>query len=136
MAFIPVLQCFTVTRVYTVSLSIIPVCLIVFWYAWVCLCVCVVLCAAFTKRAHIVRAMLEAICWQTREVLDAMQRDRGADSGLAVLRVDGGASKNDLLMQMQVSCCYTDSAGRLLVLLESASACVPAVLVYREICAM
>ena len=49
--------------------------------------------------AHIARATLEAIALQTRDVIDAMT----ADSGLAPtsLRVDGGAARNDLLMQMQ-----------------------------------
>lgn len=50
-------------------------------------------------RAHLARATLEAICFQTRAVLDAMVRDSGV--GLDVLRVDGGATANDLLMQMQ-----------------------------------
>jgi glycerol kinase len=53
----------------------------------------------FHTRAHIARATLEAICFQTREVLDAMAADSGAR--LAVLKVDGGATVNDLLMQMQ-----------------------------------
>eukprot|EP00798_Chlamydomonas_sp_ICE-L_P019246 gene19246-25876_t len=54
----------------------------------------------FTNKAHIARAMLEAICFQTREVLDAMRMD--ADLGdLTILRVDGGCTKNDLLMQLQ-----------------------------------
>ena len=53
-----------------------------------------------TTRAHIVRAMLEAICFQTRDVMEAMQRDADVAS-LACLFVDGGASQNDLLMQMQ-----------------------------------
>jgi glycerol kinase len=50
-------------------------------------------------RAHLVRATLEAICFQCREVADAMARDSGRP--LAALRVDGGATANDLLMQMQ-----------------------------------
>ena len=52
-----------------------------------------------TGRAHIVRAALESIAFQTNDVLEAMKRD----SGLApsVLRVDGGASNNDFLMQFQ-----------------------------------
>ena len=45
--------------------------------------------------------MLEAICFQTREVLEAMRKDADV-AGLKLLRVDGGASRNDLLMQMQV----------------------------------
>lgn len=52
-----------------------------------------------TTRAHIARATLESIAWQTRDVLEAMQQDAGA--ALDVLRVDGGASANALLMQMQ-----------------------------------
>lgn len=54
----------------------------------------------FTTRAHVVRALLEAICFQTREVLDAMRADADV-SHMGVLRVDGGAAKNDLLMQLQ-----------------------------------
>ncbi len=52
-----------------------------------------------TTRAHIARAALEAIAWQVADVFGAM----AADSGIALkeLRVDGGASRNDLLMQMQ-----------------------------------
>jgi glycerol kinase len=52
-----------------------------------------------TTKAHIARATLEAIAFQTRDVIDAMT----ADSGLALttLRVDGGAARNDLLMQIQ-----------------------------------
>lgn len=48
--------------------------------------------------------MLEAICFQTREVLDAMHADADAckmKMSLLALRVDGGASSNDLLMQLQ-----------------------------------
>ncbi len=49
--------------------------------------------------AHIARAALESIAFQTADVLDAMQ----ADSGIAIteLRVDGGAARNDFLMQFQ-----------------------------------
>ena len=52
-----------------------------------------------TTKAHLARATLESIALQTVDVLDVMQRD----SGIAIdeLRVDGGASTNDLLMQMQ-----------------------------------
>jgi len=52
-----------------------------------------------TTAAHIARATLEAIAFQSRDVLDAMQADSGIT--LAELRVDGGASSNDLLMQIQ-----------------------------------
>jgi glycerol kinase len=52
-----------------------------------------------TNRAHIVRAALESIAYQTREVVTAM----ASDSGLRpeVLRVDGGAARNDFLCQFQ-----------------------------------
>lgn len=52
-----------------------------------------------TTAAHIARATLEAIAMQSRDVLHAMQDDSGIE--LADLRVDGGASANDLLMQIQ-----------------------------------
>jgi len=52
-----------------------------------------------TTRAHLARATLEAIACQTRDVLEAMQQDAGAK--LNVLKVDGGATANNLLMQMQ-----------------------------------
>jgi glycerol kinase len=49
--------------------------------------------------AHIARAALESIAYQTADVLDAMRQDSKLD--LSELRVDGGASRNDLLMQFQ-----------------------------------
>ena len=52
-----------------------------------------------TTKAHIARAALEAIAFQSAEVLLAMQRD--ARQPLVELRVDGGATSNDLLMQFQ-----------------------------------
>jgi glycerol kinase len=52
-----------------------------------------------TTKAHIARAALEAIAFQSAEVLMAMQRD--ARQPLVELRVDGGATANDLLMQFQ-----------------------------------
>jgi glycerol kinase len=52
-----------------------------------------------TTAAHIARATLEAIAMQSRDVLKAMQDDAGIE--LAELRVDGGASANNLLMQVQ-----------------------------------
>ncbi len=52
-----------------------------------------------TSRAHIARAALEAIAYQSADVLAAMQRDSG--QVLSELRVDGGAAANDLLMQFQ-----------------------------------
>lgn len=52
-----------------------------------------------TTRAHIARATLDAIALQSRDVLDAMNQDSGIQ--LSALRVDGGAARNDLLMQIQ-----------------------------------
>ncbi|MGQ0654793.1 MAG: glycerol kinase GlpK [Betaproteobacteria bacterium] len=52
-----------------------------------------------TSPAHIARAALESIAFQSAELLEAMQKD--ADSKLTELRVDGGAAANDLLMQFQ-----------------------------------
>ncbi|MGK7922844.1 MAG: glycerol kinase GlpK [Trichodesmium sp.] len=51
------------------------------------------------KRANMVRAVLEAIAFQVKEVVDAMNKDTG--SPMVKLRVDGGASKNNFLMQFQ-----------------------------------
>jgi glycerol kinase len=52
-----------------------------------------------TTRGHIARAALEAIAFQSAEVLNAMQKDAGQP--LLELRVDGGATANDLMMQFQ-----------------------------------
>ena len=52
-----------------------------------------------STRAHIARAALEAIALQSADIFGAMSRDSGI--ALTELRVDGGASRNDLLMQMQ-----------------------------------
>jgi glycerol kinase len=52
-----------------------------------------------TTRAHIARATLDSMAFQTRDVLEAMQNDSGVT--LAALRVDGGASANNLMMQFQ-----------------------------------
>ncbi len=51
------------------------------------------------NRNHIIRAALESIAYQSRDVLDAMQKDSGIR--LASLKVDGGAVANDFLMQFQ-----------------------------------
>jgi len=52
-----------------------------------------------TKRAHIARAALESIAFQTADLIDAMRQDAGCAFG--ELRVDGGAARNDLLLQFQ-----------------------------------
>ncbi len=57
----------------------------------------------YSNRAHIARAALEAVAFQTRDVLDAVNADIAASGGapLAELRVDGGMVANDMLMQFQ-----------------------------------
>ena len=52
-----------------------------------------------SNRSHIARAALESIAYQSTDVLEAMQKD--AAIGLQELRVDGGAARNNLLMQFQ-----------------------------------
>ena len=52
-----------------------------------------------TGRAHFARAALESIAFQVADVLDVMRQDSGVE--MAELRVDGGASANDLLLQFQ-----------------------------------
>lgn len=53
-----------------------------------------------TKKGHIARAALEATCFQTKAILDAMEKDSGRK--LAELAVDGGMSNSDLCMQVCV----------------------------------
>uniref|UniRef100_A0A667XZC0 Probable glycerol kinase n=1 Tax=Myripristis murdjan TaxID=586833 RepID=A0A667XZC0_9TELE len=53
----------------------------------------------FTNRSHLAFAALEAVCFQTREILDAMNQDSGIP--LNQLQVDGGMTSNRLLMQLQ-----------------------------------
>lgn len=52
-----------------------------------------------TQRGHIIRAALEAVCFQVRDILDAMTKDCGSE--LLKLNVDGGMTANRLLMQLQ-----------------------------------
>lgn len=52
-----------------------------------------------TKREHLVRATLESLAYQSKDVLGAMQQDSGIE--LKALKVDGGAAANDFLMQFQ-----------------------------------
>lgn len=52
-----------------------------------------------TQQHHIVRAALEAVCFQTRDILEAMVKDSGTK--LTTLQVDGGMTVNNLLMQLQ-----------------------------------
>jgi glycerol kinase len=53
----------------------------------------------FNTNAHLARATLEAICYQSRDVADAMRQDSGVT--LEVLKVDGGVTANNLCMQLQ-----------------------------------
>ncbi len=53
----------------------------------------------FNTNAHVARAALEAICYQSRDVVDAMEADSGVH--LEVLKVDGGITANDLCMQIR-----------------------------------
>ena len=53
----------------------------------------------YITKGHIARAVLEATAWQTREVVDAMTADSGV--ALSTLKVDGGMTANELLMQFQ-----------------------------------
>lgn len=59
----------------------------------------------YNTKAHLARAALEATALQTREVLDAMKADSGVE--LDQLRVDGGMTANNLLMQFQADICDT-----------------------------
>ena len=53
----------------------------------------------FNTNAHLARATLESICYQSRDVVEAMREDSGVS--LDVLKVDGGVTANELAMQMQ-----------------------------------
>ncbi len=53
----------------------------------------------YVNKGHIARSVLEAVAWQTREVVDAMTADAGV--ALPRLKVDGGMTADDLLMQIQ-----------------------------------
>ncbi|MBA0810833.1 hypothetical protein Gohar_002791 [Gossypium harknessii] len=62
----------------------------------------------FTSKSHIARAVLESMCFQVKDVLDSMHKDAGEKGEVKnekeefLLRVDGGATVNNLLMQIQV----------------------------------
>ena len=60
---------------------------------------------AFTTKQHIIRASLEAVCFQTRDILEAMYKDCGFP--LTKLHTDGKMSTNNLLMQLQADLCGT-----------------------------
>jgi glycerol kinase len=54
---------------------------------------------SYTQKGHVARATLEATCFQTKAILDAMEKDSGKT--LAELAVDGGMSNSDLCMQVR-----------------------------------
>ncbi|XP_007493665.1 glycerol kinase isoform X3 [Monodelphis domestica] len=58
----------------------------------------------FTSKQHIAFAALEAVCFQTKEILDAMNKDCGIP--LTHLQVDGGMTNNKILMQLQADILY------------------------------
>ncbi|XP_033210866.1 glycerol kinase [Belonocnema kinseyi] len=60
---------------------------------------------AFTTKQHLIRASLEAVCFQTRDILEAMYKDCGFP--LTKLHTDGKMSTNNLLMQLQADLCGT-----------------------------
>lgn len=60
---------------------------------------------AFTTKQHIIRASLEAVCFQTRDILEAMNKDCGFP--LTKFNADGIMSTNNLLMQLQADLCGT-----------------------------
>ncbi len=66
-----------------------------------------------TTKAHLVRSALEAIAYESRDLLEAMEKDSGR--ALASIKADGGASANSFLMQFQA-----DISGRSVVLPEVA----------------
>jgi len=59
-----------------------------------------------TTKGHLIRATLESLAYQTRDVLNAMEKDAG--TSLSKLRVDGGASANEFLMQFQADILDTE----------------------------
>jgi glycerol kinase len=61
-----------------------------------------------TRKEHIVRAALESIAYQTRDVAEAMEADSGVE--MTSLRVDGGAVKNNFLCQLQSDIIQTNIA--------------------------
>jgi len=59
-----------------------------------------------TTKAHFVRATLESLAYQSRDIIEAMEKD--SEIKLTTLKVDGGAVKNDLLMQFQADLLQAD----------------------------
>ena len=64
----------------------------------------------YNNKGHLARAVEEATAFQSREVFDAMEADSGV--GLKELRVDGGMTNDNLLMQFQACLLYTSPSPR------------------------
>jgi len=62
---------------------------------------CIIGITRYTSREHLVHAALEAICYRTRDILEAMMEDSGIR--ITELKVDGGAAVNNYLMQLQAN---------------------------------
>ena len=60
----------------------------------------------YVRKEHFIRATLESLCYQTRDVIEAMEKDSGKK--LTALKVDGGAVVNNLLMQLQADILGTE----------------------------
>ncbi|KAI8847489.1 hypothetical protein BC829DRAFT_425643 [Chytridium lagenaria] len=60
---------------------------------------CIVGLTHYATKAHICRATLEAVCWQSKEIMHAMNKEAGTP--LKLLKVDGGLTNSDLCMQLQ-----------------------------------
>lgn len=58
-----------------------------------------------TSDAHLMRATLEGICFQTKDVLSSMQSDTGHP--IKTLNVDGGMSMSKIFLQILTNLCYT-----------------------------
>lgn len=57
---------------------------------------------AYSTKAHIIRAAIEAVCYQSREIYEIMRKDSGAPTNKSkLLRVDGGLTSSDVIMQLQ-----------------------------------
>lgn len=70
-----------------------------------------------TQRGHIARATLEATCFQTKAILDAMEKDSG--HALSDLAVDGGMSNSNICMQVSPSLHYSGELNTILISLQT-----------------
>ena len=70
-----------------------------------------------TQRGHIARATLEATCFQTKAILDAMEKDSG--HALSDLAVDGGMSNSNICMQVSPSLHFSSELNTILISLQT-----------------